>query len=135
MESNGIHSAILRFHFLKIAGLPTFLVVHSLRTGRADCEVDGLILLETALFIGKLPFKLTFRLVLLGVFETPDEIKLFSLTDQRFFAKSNELSAEELGIRLTTFGDGSLMRDGIPLRNCGDELSIGDDGFNFLSLL
>lgn len=111
-----------------------FLVVDSLRIGRADCEPDGLNLLLKAWLIGTFPFKLLFKLLLLLAFETPDEIKLFSLTDQRFFEKSGELSATALCIRLTTLGEGSLIRDGIPLRNWGDKASVGVVGFTVLSL-
>lgn len=97
------------------------LAADSLPIARVDCEADGLSLMANAL---PLPIrKLVLRLLLLVALKVPGEIKLFSLADQRLLDKSEGLSATAARIRSATLGDGSLMRDGIPVRNGGDETS------------
>ena len=86
----------------------------SLRTGRAECDADGLTLVVKLLEV--------FKLVLLVAFTLDDEFKLFSLTDQRFFDISGDLSLDPLN--LLPFGDGSLILDGIPLLNCEQSVTL-----------
>lgn len=99
----------LLHHFLYTRH-PYALLDNSFLIGSADCEVDGLTL--DVLYAEEI-----FKLVLLVVFIELAVFKLFSLIDQRFLAMSGDLFLVEPFTR-APLGEGSLIRDGIPLLNC-----------------